>query len=49
MSFDTWIHILELVLVGGIFSVTFWVLKLSNSKRSASHSASPTKDSRESD
>lgn len=29
MSFDTWIHILELILVAGIFSVSLWVLKIS--------------------
>ncbi len=27
MTFDLWIHILELVLVGGIFTLSYWVLK----------------------
>lgn len=35
MSFDSWIHLLEIVLVGGMFSVSLWVLK-SSSRRSAS-------------
>jgi hypothetical protein len=29
MSFDTWIHILEFVLVAGIFGVSLWVLSKS--------------------
>ncbi len=29
MSFDTWIHILEAVLVLGMFAVSWWVLKMS--------------------
>lgn len=32
VSFDTWIHILEFVLVTGIFWVTFWVLKQSKNR-----------------
>jgi len=33
MSFDTWIHILEFVLVSGMFSVSWWVLKKSKERR----------------
>jgi|GEM_PF-3282003 len=29
VSFDTWIHILEVILVSGIFGVSIWVVKKS--------------------
>lgn len=32
MSFDTWIHILEFILVAGMFSISLWVLKKSKEK-----------------
>ena len=34
MSFDTWIHILEFILVAGIFGVSIWVVKKSKAGQS---------------
>lgn len=32
MSFDTWIHLLEFLLVAGIFFTTFYVVKISRGR-----------------